>query len=52
MLLGDYEKAIEILLKTLDCSDIEYSDEQRTLLQTLYFLALNYYNLNNYDECY
>ena len=52
MLLDDCEKAIEILLKTLDCADIEYSDEQRTLLQTLYFLALNYYNLNNYDECY
>lgn len=48
----EYEEAIEVLLKTLDCEDIEYSDEQKTLLQTLYFLGLSFYNLKKYDECY
>ena len=48
----EYEEAIEVLLKTLDCEDIEYSDGQKTLLQTLYFLGLSFYNLKKYDECY
>ena len=52
MLANDYENAIEVLFKTLDCSDIEYADNQKTLLQTLYFLGLCYFYLKKYDECY
>ena len=52
VLLREYEEAIEVLLKTLDCSDIEFADGQKTLLQTLYLLAWSYYNLQNYEECY
>ena len=52
LLANDYENAIDILFKTLDCSDIEYADNQKTLLQTLYFLGLCYFYLKKYDECY
>ena len=52
ILRQEYEEAIEVLLKTLDCEDLEYSDGQKTLLQTLYFLGLSFYNLKKYDECY
>lgn len=47
---GDYKKALEIFFNTLDTKDIEYADCKKVLLQTLYYIALCYYNLKNYDE--
>ena len=50
LLIDDWKTAIEYGLETLHKPDIETSSNGLVLLQTLFFVALSYYRIGNFDE--